>query len=544
MPASSTGRPATCPVRAARSVPATWHVFIRTTITTGERRSGRVASARLDSALVAFAMARRWHMGTQRRWRRGHGKGISAAQPPCGETPTVLRRGSCCVALALTVAVAACGSSGARSSGHLPLPQLADQGGGLLTAPKIVSITFSDDPMAPQLQTFGASITSSAWWNTVRPGYCEGSGGPCLGDGSLAAVELSTAAAATYSDSTTGGPSTFQQWLASAVSSGQLPPPGPGAISNTLYVVYLPQTTTITLDGVASCSATGFGGYHNIWQASGSQLVPYAVIDECAPLSPQFPNVPADTVLQDATINASHEILEAASDPNPPTGYALDGTNPDNWGWLDVTGGGEAGDMCEDLLGLNQDQTSDGSFTVQRIWSSSRAAAGLDPCNPAPAGDVYFNAAPRQAFFVLDVGASASFDVDAFSSAAMKDWTLMAQDWSDSATITYLTFSIDGATTTKAGPSIQVNNGSTVHVTVTLTREPGALDTGEADGAIVSFSGDPARPAAAHMWPIAVMSTADAMDAGVGPGTTVVRRVRRPRRHFADERALLEAHPH
>jgi hypothetical protein len=270
--------------------------------------------------------------------------------------------------------------------------------------------------------------------------------------------------------------------------------------------------------------------------------VPYAVIEECAPLSPQFSNVPKDTLLQDATINASHEILEAATDPNPPTGYVLDGTNQDNWGWLDVTGGGEAGDMCEDLLGLNQDQTSDGSFTVQRIWASSRAAAGIDPCKPAPTGDVYFNAAPRQTFFVLDVGASASFEVDAYSSAAMKDWTVMAQDWSDSTTTTYLTFSIDGATATNAGPSIQVNNGSTVHVTVTLTREPGTLDTGEADGAIVSFSGNPARPTAAHMWPFAVMSTADAMDAGVGPGTTFRRRDHRSRPHFIDHRPETNRH--
>jgi hypothetical protein len=436
--------------------------------------------------------------------------------------------------LALAWALVACGCSGGGSSrSYLALPQVVYQGGGLLTAPKVVNVTFSGDPLAPEIQTFGESVTASTWWNTIRAGYCEGNGGACVGDGSATMVELTTTAEDMYTDSDEGGPSTFQQWLATAVSSGQLPSPGPGEISNTVYVVYLPSTTTITIDGVASCSAEGFGGYHNIWQASSSQTVPYAVIAECAPLMPPFANITTNTLLQDTTIDASHEILEAVTDPNPPTGYALDGTNPDNWGWIDVTGGGEAADMCVDLLGLNQDQTTDGSFTVQRIWSNSRALASLEPCNPAPAGDVYFNAAPNQAFFVLDVGASATFDVRAFSFGTTKDWTLLAQDWSDSATATYLSFSIEGGTETQAGPSMQVNNGSTVQVTVTLTQDPGALDPGEADGAIVSFAGDLNSPTAGHLWPFAVMSTATAMDAGISPGTTVVHRSARQSRRRA-----------
>jgi hypothetical protein len=418
----------------------------------------------------------------------------------------------------------------ASSSGRPALPQVVYQGGGLLTAPEIVNVTFAGDPLASEIQAFGASVTSSAWWNTVRAGYCEGSGGPCVGDGSSTTIELTTAAEATYTDSAEGGPSTLQQWLASALSSGQLPAPEAGATSNTVYAIYLPPTTTITLDGLASCTAEGFGGYHNSWMANGFQVVPYVVVAECEPLSPPFPNVAANTLLQDTTFDASHEIVEVSTDPIPPTGYTLDGTNPDNWGWIDVTGGGEAADMCVDLLGLNQDQTTDGTFTVQRIWSNSRAAASLDPCNPAPAGDVYFNAAPSQAFFVLDVGASATFDVDAFSFAAMNDWTLQALDWSDSTTTSYLTFSIEGGMQTSTGPSIQVNDGSTVHVTVTLTQEPGGLDTREADGAIVSFSGSPDSPTAGHIWPFAVMSTADAMDAGISPGTKVVHHVGRSRR--------------
>jgi hypothetical protein len=420
------------------------------------------------------------------------------------------------LAIAALLALGACGSK-ASGSGPTPLPAVEYLDGGLLTAPKIVSVTFAGDSLASDLQTFGETVTSSAWWNTVRSGDCEPSGGACVGDGTSAYVAISTAAARSYTDSAVAGdPSTLQQWLAMAISTGQLPAPGPGSISNTVYVLYFPPTTTVTLDGSQSCQEGGFDAYH-AWMKVGSQQVPYAVIVECAPVAPYDPSVPVTTLLQNTTLSASHEILETSTDPIPPTGFALDPTNTENWGWIDVTGGGELADMCVDFFGLNQDQTSDGVFTAQRMWSISRAAANEDPCVPVPAGEMYFNAAPQQSFFVLDVGESATFAVDAFSYQAMDDWTLIAEDDSDPMT-TYLSFSIAGGTQTQAGPTIQVNDHSTVEVTVTLVKEPGALETGEADGLIVSFSGDPAAPTAAHFWPIAVMSTADAVDAGIPAG--------------------------
>jgi hypothetical protein len=123
-------------------------------------------------------------------------------------------------------------------------------------------------------------------------------------------------------------------------------------------------------------------------------------------------------------------------------------------------------------------------------------AANQDPCLPPLTGATYFNVAPRQSFFVLPVGASATFKADAFSLAPMSDWSLLPQDWSDSTT-SYLSFSIEGATSTEAGPVVQANDGATVRITVTLTKDPGALDVGETDGALVSFSGDPDAPTAA-----------------------------------------------
>jgi hypothetical protein len=372
--------------------------------------------------------------------------------------------------------------------------------------------------MAADLQAFGAALPTSAWWTTVRGGDCVASLGPCVGTGTSAFIALSTQAAATYTDSVLGGDSSLQTWLAAAIAAGQLPSAAAGALSNSVYVLYLPATTTITLDGVTSCSSSGFAGYHNVLPL-GAQQVPYVVVVECPPAPPMFQSAGALTALDIATVTASHEIIETATDPVATKGYALDGTVFDNWGWIDVTGGGEIADMCYDALGLNQDVVRSGPYAMQRAWSLERAAAGADPCVPAPAGDVYFNAAPRRSFFVLDVGASATFEVDAFAYQPMGGWTLAPTDFSDSPD-TYLTFAIEGGTDTSNGPQIAVRDGDAVRVTVTLVKDPGGLDVGEADGALISFAGDAAAPTAAHYWAIAVMSSADAQDAGIPAGTT------------------------
>jgi len=406
-------------------------------------------------------------------------------------------------------------SGGSFTEGtHAPFPRIIYQDGGIQTAPKVVTVTFAGDPMATQLAALGATAASSSWWDTVRQGYCEGNNGPCLGDGPTGtSVQIATAPASSYTDSAKGGASTLQTWLQGAIADKTLPAPDTNPITNTIYVLYFPTTTTINLDGSMSCQA--FDGYHNS-MTSGSQQVVYAVVPECAPPPPPFPNIPAITTLQNTTITAAHELMEAATDPSAvSTGYYMSFDDPTTWGWQDVEGGGEVGDVCVDPFGMNQDETTESGFTVQRIWSNANAAKGIDPCNPIPSSEVYFNAATQYPLYVADVGQSVTVEVDAFSTGPTSDWTLSAQDWSAYANNPYLTFSIGGATQSDAGPVIQVNNGSKVMVTVTLTQDPGSSSNGEADGVIVSLQGDPNQPTAAHWWPFVVMSPADAADAGL-----------------------------
>jgi hypothetical protein len=425
------------------------------------------------------------------------------------------------VVASIAVVATGCGSSG-HPSEHAALPELVYNGGSLVVAPRVVTVTFQDDGMAADLTAFGNAVASSSWWDVVRSDRCD-EAGHCLADGPPGtAVQLSSSAPAMLTDSDRGDPSTLQDWLSAALADGSLPPPDPGPpasnpMSSTIYLIYLPETTTVTFDGLTSCAPTGFAGYHN-HLTMGGQRVPYAVVSECTPLPPPAgTNLPALTLLQTTTVTASHEILETATDPDGRTGFGLKLDDVDNWAWLDIVGGDEAADLCVDPFGIHQDVIEDPvggqTFSVQRIWSDASAAAGHDPCVPVPSGEVYFNAAPRKSFFVIDVGQSVTFDVDAFADGPMPDWTLVVQDWSASAS-GYLDLTVEGGEQTSAGPSIKVNRGRTVRITATLLADPSGLPTGEANGALVSVSGGGAS-VAAHWWPFAVMSRTEAIQVGI-----------------------------
>jgi hypothetical protein len=410
------------------------------------------------------------------------------------------------------------GGDGGSMAFAFPFPPVVAFGGPIITAPNVVTVTFAGDGMATQLASFGATVASSAYWDAVRAGYCIGTS--CIGDGPAGtAVALTTAAAASYTDTVQpGGASTLQTALAALISGNTLPAPD----DNTIYVLYFPATTTVTLDGAASCNS--FDGYHNSMMV-GTQAVAYAVVNECpAPMM-----TPVITTLQNTTITGSHEVAEAASDSS--NGFYLDTNNPATWGWNDILGG-EIGDLCVDQFGLGLDETTEGGFTVQRIWSINNASAGKNPCVPIPSGEVYFNAYTADSVVVMDVGASKTIQVDALADGVMAPWTLVPQDWTPSTT-PYLSFTIQGGMNTDAGTQIQVQSGQSIQLTITLLADPSTSPNLEADGVVVSANGDMTTATAAHFWPFIVVSTAQADDAGI---TMMRQGPVRPRRLSKAER--------
>lgn len=123
------------------------------------------------------------------------------------------------------------------------------------------------------------------------------------------------------------------------VAGGSLPAP----TSQTLYIVFLPPGTAVSMGGGRSCLA--FCGYHDTVNGE----IFYAVLP--------YPNcsgcLGGMAAFDAQTVTASHELCEAITDPVPGTG------------WYDDTNG-EIGDICA------WQTTTVAGYTVQKEWSNSK----------------------------------------------------------------------------------------------------------------------------------------------------------------------------
>jgi hypothetical protein len=282
-------------------------------------------------------------------------------------------------------------------------------------------------------------------------------------------VVLGAAASQSYTDSIRGGDSTVRQLLASSVASGAIPAPD----AQTLYVVYFPAGTIVVLDGIASCSTAGFAGYHDtmtVPSADGGTAIglSYAVIARCS-------STEAAT-----TLAASHEIVEAATDPSPENAPAFEMTDP---AWTAF--GADVADVCAAVDSSLTAQES--GFAVQRSWSNASASAGHDPCVPPLPGEVYFNVAPAAGLesVTLSVGQTVTIPLFPFADGPTAPWQLVAQDTNGSSSIV---LSLSQPTAAA---------GSPLALTVRLESMP-AYGPDELYGLVSQSGGD------AHVWPMLV----------------------------------------
>jgi hypothetical protein len=338
-------------------------------------------------------------------------------------------------------------------STHPALPLVDYQGGTILTAPHIIPITVDGDTMRADLEKFSSIITTSKWWDAVRNGYCDNNGN-CVGQGDsgdpvhLATTDFTTTS---FTDSSTGGAATLQDWITSMISSGKFPAPTP----NTLYAIFLPSDSyTVNLDGSTSCGE--FGGYHNSYSYPGVAAVDGGAAG-VAGATVQYALVPRCGAEEITTVATSHEFIEAATDPHVgnDTAYYM---QDQLWGLE----GGEVGDLC--VTQDNSDEYIESGFSVQRIWSNIAAKGSHDPCVPAPAGDVYFNVAPQSEQFSLKVGAKKTIQLTAFSDAPTPNWTISGVDYAQE---------FEGTSTLQFDfDKTIVNNGTKVNMTVTVLAQP------------------------------------------------------------------------
>jgi hypothetical protein len=280
-----------------------------------------------------------------------------------------------------------------REAPHAPLPQVPRNAGPVITHPQILSITFDDDPHQADVEQHDRFLVRSKWLTVVGQDYG-------IGSGSLAPGVRFSRAPTTLSS--TAIPALFEGWF----EAGLVPVPKLGtssAVSDTIYALHLPQSTVLITDcGGVVCPVCVFAwAYHETATYLGVPFA-YVVVPTC---------IDDPTILQQAN---SHEFIEAASDPIPPTGVSLGGT----------LGGGleEIGDLCTQVG--TPDVEEDG-FVAQRIWSNTAAAAGTDPCIPAP-DRPYYNVSPDRLPLALEPGQSWQAIVNGWSSVPVPDWNLGA----------------------------------------------------------------------------------------------------------------------
>ena len=243
------------------------------------------------------------------------------------------------------------------------MPQIVGGAGGagIIAAPKVIAITYANDPLRADYEQFFTQYAASAAWTAQAAEY--GIGALTVGNpGRLAANAPATL--------------TENELIANVLKpnlTGANPAWG-APDANTLYEVSIPAALAYD-DGTGAKCCQDYYGYH--YDAKINNVdVPFAINCACAD---------SLTALQNLTETANHETLEAASDP---LGVGFAQADDDHAGWTYTTDG-EIGDLCEYADTASFLMPTGMTYAIQRTWSNAEARAGHDPCVPGAKADYY-----------------------------------------------------------------------------------------------------------------------------------------------------------
>ena len=284
---------------------------------------------------------------------------------------------------------------------HAPLPSVTLHGSGVMTNIKLVSLVASNDTNGTTLLSFGDALVASQWWKTVSAPY---------GAGPFASHTKLTGAALT-SNVTIDQIETFITTTLTAQSQ-------PSPDGSTLYMVHLPQNVWVIdpTNNQPNTDCDLYGGFH-YYDVNDTSFI-WAISQQC-PMGGGIPGL--TTPLQAATMVASHEILEAATDVHGTDGWNLDCGNddpPNCTPWYYVPAApGEVGDLCAWTV------TNEAGFVFTRVWSNAAAAAGGDPCVPAAAAP-YVSAGTAQSWYSIAAGQTLQVPVTGWAPSAAPTWQI------------------------------------------------------------------------------------------------------------------------
>ncbi len=261
------------------------------------------------------------------------------------------------------------------------LPQVVNNGGGVLTSPVIVTITWpASDPNVATWEAMSDGMGDSQYWKATTSPYGVGAatGGPSnhvhmtdalpasISYTDLATYVMTAATASPDAGATDGG--TNPRWPAPTLASGS---------AQTIYSLFIPSSVSVTDpgSGLSFCDEGGLGYHDNVMV--GANPVAYSITLECA-----------SQTLPDLEETLAHELVEAATNPYPSTntlGYV--GFDPDHLSWDLYSGfADELADACQSWADSYYQEAAPFPYWVQRSWSNANVAAGHDPCVPVPPG--------------------------------------------------------------------------------------------------------------------------------------------------------------
>jgi hypothetical protein len=331
---------------------------------------------------------------------------------------------------------------------HPPFPQLVNNGGPVLKNPVVQPIFFSNYDIAGDVATMLKGLPTAtlaggaSYWTGAVAEY--GVGALTM----LPPITLSEAAPTTDTD-----PESFLQKKMSD-------PAFKGITSSTILAIFYPSTTPLG----GSCAATtpGYGGYHSSFSNGGNEQ-PFAVMSECAPYGPT--KTPIDMV----AVAASHEIIEAVTDPYPSRTPGFTGLDKAGWALaIFLQGNTENGDVCTMNSGFGRGGASY-PYLLQRGWSNKAAAAGnLDPCAPDIRPDQPFVGAypvmpdtvhavgQNGQGVIIPAGQTKTIDVGLFSFEPTPEFTVAARQAS----------TVNPPTLSFTWDKTSGKNGDTLHLTI------------------------------------------------------------------------------
>jgi len=162
--------------------------------------------------------------------------------------------------------------------------------------------------------------------------------------------------------STTLQDSDIQNELTSQIEAGHLPAPtGPNGLG-TIYLLMFPKTITECLGNACDGQSGGFCAYHGSATLPDGDNALYAVLPSDEPGTGNYYGCGgASSYVENFTGYTAHEWAETINDPL----VAQAGSWGPPLGWYDQVYNGEIADKCD-----SEALTTDGSFTVEPIWSN------------------------------------------------------------------------------------------------------------------------------------------------------------------------------